>query len=159
MNYNQKVLTMESYLIPKPKGSTTDGFTEEFAKDVYDKCPIFQHRGFKEFYTTTKGIIEGEERLEYVVREDGKVLASMAIIKENDMHVGECLSVLLALSTDKGLLKGGYKELIKVAKQLGVPYVAYTQDVTEEHNAQGGDKMISHIPHSFTYRLVYRKVK
>lgn len=155
--------------VTKRKGEPTEGFTEEFAREVYNRCPIFQHRDFTEFFTTTKGFIEGEDRIEYLVKSEGKVKASMAIIKETDMHVGECMSVLLALSVDNGLLRDGYKVLIKVAKQLGVKFVAYTKDISEyesdteldsgDLNEQCGGKMISQQSSKiFNYHLTYRRV-
>lgn len=104
------------------------GFPMYFARKVYDSCPIFQHRNFDEFLFTTGMTIRGTPRWEYVVFDDNDhIVASMAVYKEYDMHVGECLSVLCAFSTDNHSLFGGYRWLMKLAKEEMCPFIAYTR--------------------------------
>lgn len=130
------------YIYRKREGDPVVGFPMDFAAKVYMGCPIFQHRGFPEFFYTTSRTIKETPRWEYVVTgEDGSVVASMAVYKDFDMHVGECLSVLVAFSTDDHSLFKAYRWLMKLAKEEMVPFVAYTRKT--------GD---------FTMDLVYRKV-
>lgn len=116
----------------KEQGSKTEGFDREFARKVYDGQPIFQHRDFDEFFLTTTFEIEGTNRWEYVVRgDDGKIIASMAVYPDLDMHVGVCLSVLVAFSTEPQALLGGYKWLFGLAKEYEFPFVAYTKATSQ----------------------------
>ncbi|UIW10575.1 hypothetical protein PQC38_gp099 [Aeromonas phage BUCT695] len=136
-------MTLKTATISKMvAGEPTGGFDVVFANEVYNGCPIFQHRDFFEFYMSTYSTITSTDRWEYVVTgNDGNITASMAVYKDNDMHVGECLSVLVAFSTDDHSLFGGYRWLMKLAKKLKIPFVAYTRKT--------GD---------FTMDLVYKKV-
>lgn len=124
-------------------GEPSAGFNADFARVVYDNCAVFQHRNFDEFFISTSLMVQNMPRSEYIVYdENGSVVASMAFYREYDMHVGDCLSVLLAFSTDPKYLIGGYRWLFDSAKTLGVPFVAYTKETKP-----------------FEYSLVYRKVK
>ncbi|WAX14239.1 hypothetical protein ECO319P1_00080 [Escherichia phage ECO319P1] len=126
----------------KREGENVVGFPMAFARKVYEGCPIFQHRDFSEFFFSTSMTIRNTLRWEYVVTDDdGNVTASMAVYKDFDMHVGECLSVLVAFSTDDHSLFKAYRWLMKLAKEEMCPFVAYTRKT--------GD---------FTMDLVYRKV-
>lgn len=130
--------------VPLMIGQSTIGFTKDFAHKVYKNCPIFHHEDFEVFYQRIKSIIEGVDRVEHVeMDESGNVIASMVFHKEEDMHVGDCLSVLLAYS--EGTMTKGYRSLIKVAKHLGIPYVCYTKETKRDAS-------------DFEYKMVYRKV-
>lgn len=119
------------------------GFSRDFARKVFDNCEAFQHRDFDEFFLTLSVEIQNTARFEYVVyNSEDEIVASMCFHKEFDVHVGNCLSVFVAFSTDTRALIGGYRWLFEVAKELGVPFVAYTKEIKP-----------------FEYKLVYRKVK
>lgn len=120
------------------------GFDREFARKVFDNCQVFQHRNFELFFLeTTLRAARVRPRWEYVVYDEkGSITASMAIYQEYDMHVGQCLSVLLAFSTDPHDLIGGYRFLFKKAKELDIPFVSYTKEIRP-----------------YEYSLVYRRVK
>lgn len=123
-------------------GNHSPGFPREFARKVYDNCRIFQHRDFDEFFMTTTMEVQATKRWEFVQFSDyGDVLASMAFYREFDMHVGDCLSVLLAFSTEPRALVKGYRWMYEVAKELGIPWVCYTKEIRP-----------------FEYEMVYRKV-
>lgn len=133
---------MKTEVYYKREGENVVGFPMAFARKVYEGCPIFQHRDFYEFFFSTTMTIRNTLRWEYVVTDDdGNVAASMAVYKDFDMHVGECLSVLVAFSTDDHSLFKAYRWLMKLAKEEMCPFVAYTRKT--------GD---------FTMDLVYRKV-
>lgn len=117
-----KILTYVS------SGSPSLGFPKEFGMAVYDGQPVFHHRNPNEFFLTTSLAIINMNRWEYVVTdEDGKIQASMAFYREYDLHVGDCLSVLCAFSLEHTALTGGYRAMFTKAKELGVPFVAYTK--------------------------------
>lgn len=124
------------------KGEPTYGFDKDFAKVVYDSCKIFQHRDFDEYFFNLCGTIVYTDRWEYVVTENGKITASMAFHREFDMHVGDCLSVLVALSTGDSRMFGGYKWLYQVAKELKIPFICITRETKP-----------------FNYEMVYKRVK
>lgn len=133
---------MRSEVYYRHQNESVLGFPRAFARKVYDGCPIFQHRNFDEFLFTTGMTIRNTPRWEYVVWDDNDdVVASMAVYKDYDMHVGECLSVLVAFSTDDHSLFKAYRWLMKLAKEEMCPFVAYTRKT--------GD---------FTMDLIYRKV-
>lgn len=133
---------MRSEVYYRHQNESVLGFPRAFARKVYDGCPIFQHRNFDEFLFSTGMMIRNTPRWEYVVWDDNDdVVASMAVYKDYDMHVGECLSVLVAFSTDDHSLFKAYRWLMKLAKEEMCPFVAYTRKT--------GD---------FTMDLIYRKV-
>lgn len=133
---------MKTDIIRSRAGNNVVGFPMAFARKVYNACPIFQHRNFCEFFFSTSMEIRNTDRWEYVVwDDDDNVVASMAVYKDFDMHVGECLSVLVAFSTDDHSLFKAYRWLMKLAKEEMTPFVAYTRKT--------GD---------FTMDLIYRKV-
>lgn len=114
----------------KGPNSPTAGFSPRFAGVVWAGQPLFQHRESFEFYYNTKILIESMNRYEYVVfGDDGNIVASMAFYREVDMHVGDCMSVLVAFSTDtnRRALVGGYRWMREVAMELGVEWIAYTK--------------------------------
>ena len=120
--------------LEKSAGQTTYGFTPRFAQMVYNGQPLFHHRSPFEFYQSTLRIIQTTDRWEYVVyNEERNIVASMAIYRDWDMHVGECLSVLVAFSTDehKRALVGGYKWLKELAIQNGIEWIAYTKATSQ----------------------------
>lgn len=124
-------------------GENSIGFTRDFARVVYDRCEIFQHRNFHEYFFNLSRTVMSLPRWEYVVYDDNdSVVASMAFFKEFDMHVGECLSVLLALSTDPKYLTNGYRKLFKIAKEEQTPFICYTREVKP-----------------FYYEMAYRRVR
>ncbi len=115
-------------------GQTTYGFTPRFAQMVFNGQPLFHHRSPFEFYQTTLRIIQSTDRYEYVVYDDERnIVASMAIYEEYDMHVGHCLSVLVAFSTDehRRALVGGYKWLKELAISKGIEWIAYTKATSQ----------------------------
>lgn len=120
--------------LSKKAGEETEGFTPLFAFEVYKGQPLFHHRNLYEFYITTKSVIESTDRFEYVVTDDkGNITASMAIYEDNDMHVGKCISVLVAFSTDphRRALLGGYKWMKDIAKVKGIEWIAYTKAISQ----------------------------
>lgn len=124
-------------------GHPSNGFPKYFARTVFDNCEAFQHRDFDEFFLTMSLDIQNTKRWEYVVTDESdKVIASMCFHKEWDVHVGTCLSVFVAFSTDTSALIGGYRWLFEIAKELDIPFVAYTREIKP-----------------FEYKLVYRKIK
>lgn len=113
-------------------GNETRGFPYNFARSVYRGQPLFHHRNFDEFYLSTRALINDTNRWEYVVTDghEYNVVASMAVYRERDMHVGDCLSVLVAFSTEPRALVGGYIWLRNLARELGVPFIAYTKAIS-----------------------------
>lgn len=123
-------------------GEQTKGFTRRFAEKVYEGCPIYHHRSVDEVFFLLSHEIINTNRWEVVIYdENGDIGASMAIHREFDCHVGDCLSVLVAFSTGGFSLAPGYRALISIAKELNIPFIAYT-------HADG--------PYGFT--LKYKKV-
>lgn len=119
---------MRYEILRKRDGEPVEGFPRVFARKVYDGCPIFQHRDFDEFLFTTSLTILHTPRWEYIVYDDNdEIVASMAVHKEFDCHVGECLSVLVAFSTDNHALFKAYRWMMKLAKEEMCPFVAYTR--------------------------------
>lgn len=120
--------------LEKSAGQPTYGFTPRFAQMVFNGQPLFHHRSPFEFYQTTLRIIQSTDRYEYVVYDDERnIVASMAIYEEYDMHVGHCLSVLVAFSTDehRRALVGGYKWLKELAISKGIEWIAYTKATSQ----------------------------
>lgn len=155
-------------LVYKQEGEPTGGFTMDFAYAVYKSCPIFQHRPYLEFYLSTKSLIEETARWEYTVfvEDDeagtsNELLASMCYFEEYDMHVGKCLSVLVAMSLHNGLLNAGYKSLITTARKNNISYVCYTKALGEadRRNMKDGTNEVKQDMNTFEYRLVYRKLQ
>lgn len=133
---------MRTEFVRLRQGEPSRGFTKQFARVVYDRCEIFKHRNFDEYFFNLSRTAMSLPRWEYVVYDDeDSVIASMAFFEEFDMHVGDCLSVLLALSTDPKYLIGGYRKLFQTAKEEMVPFVCYTKETKPFH-----------------YEMVYRRI-
>ncbi|MDW5598945.1 hypothetical protein VSS74_31590, partial [Conexibacter stalactiti] len=68
----------------KEAGEPTDGFSIEFARKVYDGCPIYHHWDFPEFYIVYRQMIESVRRFEFVAYADDSdvIEASMCIYKD-----------------------------------------------------------------------------
>ena len=123
---------MQTEIHRKEAGARTEGFSRDFARQVYDGQPLFHHRDFEEFFLNTIITIQDTPRWEYVVKDDdGNIVASMAVYSDYDMHVGVCLSVLVAFSTEPSALFGGYKWLFSLAKEYEYPFVAYTKAISQ----------------------------
>lgn len=89
---------------------------------------MVSHREPEEFYLSTALMIQSMNRWEYLVEDDeGNTTALMVLYDDYDMHVGRCLSVLCAFSTNPRALFGGYKWFMSVAKELGYEFIAYTK--------------------------------
>lgn len=124
-------------------GNYSNAFPIEHALKGYNHQKVFQHREFGEYYMSTLKEIVYTKRWEYVVYDDNDaVVASMIIYREFDLHVGDCLSVLLAFSQRPRELVGGYRWLFELAKEMGIPFVSYTREVKP-----------------CVYQLVYKEVK
>ncbi|MGL5582008.1 MAG: hypothetical protein ACRDCE_13785 [Cetobacterium sp.] len=127
----------------KPKGFKSMGWNPSLVLWGWQQKEIFQHRRYLEFFLTTEDALCNEELYEWVeINDRGVVQASMIVAEDFDQHVGRCLSVRWALTKEKGKLTKAYRKLYELAKELGIPFICHTQEVSP-----------------YVYTMRYRKVK
>lgn len=111
-------------------GDTTTCVDLDFMEAVRDKLTLFQHTDAVDIQRRMKQLFENNYHYEYTVRNsDGKLQALMVISADDlDYHVGKpCLVVEMACSLSDGLLQGGYRWVLELAKHHGLEWIRYTR--------------------------------
>ncbi|MGG7954777.1 hypothetical protein PGN61_20955 [Klebsiella aerogenes] len=111
-------------------GDTTTCVDLDFMEAVRDKLTLFQHTDAIDIQRRMKQLFENNYHYEYTVRNsDGKLQALMVISADDlDYHVGKpCLVVEMACSLSDGLLQGGYRWVLELAKHHGLEWIRYTR--------------------------------
>lgn len=117
----------------KRAGTETACAPMDFVKAVQAELPIFNHVTAEQMQARMKELFEGCHRWEYVVKEGDKTLAIIALtVDELDPHIGKpVIFPLMACSLEKGLLRGGYKWLLELAKEFKFEWILTTR--TNDH--------------------------
>lgn len=135
-------MTTHTYHFKAENGGSI-AFSKMFAREIYDSLPIFQETSFEEYYERNLRFITSVDRWEYIVKDDiGHTAASMVFCEDEDVHVGKCMLIMCAFSSNGSRLTDGYRTAMRVAKALGLKWLVYTKQLTPTE-----------------HRLVYKELK
>ncbi|EBW2292205.1 hypothetical protein DFV88_24795 [Salmonella enterica subsp. enterica serovar Newport] len=113
-------------------GEPTAAVPLYLCKQTRDQLAIWQHTSLKEMGARLKRQIEEMDRYEYLAVDEAGTIKAMMIIDwmDEETHTGgSVMFTKLAFSTEPGLLNGGYRYMLDIARNRGIDFIMTSRQV------------------------------